>query len=89
SIEITILTVVLVVMLLMIILSGLLIMGIVKRRHKLMLPWLIISALGFACNVLKFLSSLVSVFPQGFGVFIVTLFLGCLIIGLQALIWWA
>lgn len=46
-----------------------------------MLPWLIISAIGFVCNVIHFLSSLVNVVSQGFGAIIVTFFLGFLIIG--------
>ena len=52
-----------------------------QRRHKLMLPWLIISGIGVVCNVIKFLSSLVFEFSQGFYAFMVTIFLGFLIIG--------
>ncbi|KAI8127182.1 hypothetical protein CVS40_2986 [Lucilia cuprina] len=39
--------------LLMILLSSLLIVGIIKRRHKLMLPWLIVTGILLVLNCLR------------------------------------
>ncbi|KAM7346167.1 uncharacterized protein ACRADG_012138 [Cochliomyia hominivorax] len=52
--NINILFIVLVIVcLIMILISGLLVTGILKRRHKLMLPWIILSIIGFVINCLK------------------------------------
>ncbi|XP_065369081.1 uncharacterized protein LOC135961510 [Calliphora vicina] len=50
----TLLIIVIVVCLIMILISGLLITGIVNKRHKLMLPWLILSGIGFVINCARF-----------------------------------
>ncbi|KAM7343104.1 uncharacterized protein ACRADG_010250 [Cochliomyia hominivorax] len=46
--------------LIMVILSVLLTVGIAKRRHKLILPWLILSSIGFFSNLTYFLYSFIS-----------------------------
>ncbi|XP_065362534.1 uncharacterized protein LOC135956004 [Calliphora vicina] len=40
--------------LIMIVISALLIMGIVKSRHKLMLPWLILSGISFLMEIVVY-----------------------------------
>ncbi|TMW54620.1 hypothetical protein DOY81_000414, partial [Sarcophaga bullata] len=80
--------IVVLVMLPLVIISGLFIIGIVKRRHKLMLPWIFISGISFIPHVTIYLAFLVRVLIQDFAGFLVLLFLGTFAIGLQALIWW-
>ncbi|KNC30828.1 hypothetical protein FF38_01603 [Lucilia cuprina] len=39
--------------------SAQLIMGIIKRRHNMMIPWLLLSAIGFVINSLRFAYKLI------------------------------
>ncbi|XP_037825023.1 uncharacterized protein LOC119613150 [Lucilia sericata] len=70
--------------------SGLLVMGIIKRRHKLMTPWLLLSAIGFVINSLRFTYQVIVSMAQGVGAGTVVsiFFSGLLGLGLSALIIW-
>ncbi|KAI8126920.1 hypothetical protein FF38_01596 [Lucilia cuprina] len=55
----TIFVVLIVVCLILLLISSLMIMGIIKRRHKLMLPWLIITGISFVVNCARFVYHLI------------------------------
>ncbi|KAM7344739.1 uncharacterized protein ACRADG_011342 [Cochliomyia hominivorax] len=76
--------------LVMAVVSGVLIMGIVKRRHKLMIPWLVLSGIGFACDCLRvFIVVLIGFMNDlAFSTIISTFFLNLLGCGIEALILW-
>ncbi|KAI8127168.1 hypothetical protein FF38_01594 [Lucilia cuprina] len=74
----------------MFVISGLLLMGIIKRRHKMMIPWLLLSAIGFVINTFRLSYQLiVSIINDvGAGIFVSIFFSGLLGLGLSALIIW-
>ncbi|KAI8126978.1 hypothetical protein CVS40_2990 [Lucilia cuprina] len=73
----------------MAIISGLLIMGIVKRRHKLMMPWLILSGIGFIANCVNFAFKFIgSLFTVPFLSLVILFVVGLLGIGISYLILW-
>ncbi|XP_046811616.1 uncharacterized protein LOC124421006 isoform X2 [Lucilia cuprina] len=74
--------------LLMILLSSLLIVGIIKRRHKLMLPWLIVTGILLVLNCLRLAFNVI------FGIIVeshVTSVLITFIVALAVIVslWWA
>ncbi|XP_023305161.2 uncharacterized protein LOC111686986 [Lucilia cuprina] len=85
-----ILSTVLAVCLAMIIVSGILIMGIVKRHHKFMVPWLVLSSLGFVCDCGRVIITLIMNFiNDNDPLHILMVFvLGVLMCALEALILW-
>ncbi|XP_065368528.1 uncharacterized protein LOC135961012 [Calliphora vicina] len=86
----TLFIVLIVVCLIMILISGLLITGIVKRRHKMMLPWLILSGIGFVINCARFGYLIIVAIIQGIplATVIFIFILGLLGIAISALILW-
>ncbi|XP_037825014.1 uncharacterized protein LOC119613141 [Lucilia sericata] len=73
----------------MAIISGLLIMGIVKRRHKLMMPWLILSGIGFIVNCVNFAFKFIgSMFTVPFLSLVIMFVVGLLGIVISYLILW-
>ncbi|XP_065368646.1 uncharacterized protein LOC135961091 [Calliphora vicina] len=83
-------SVILVVCVIMAIVSGIFIRGIIKRRHKLMMPWLILSGIGFVLNCGQFLFTFIGTLFQGYPLshIVITLIVGLLSIGISALILW-
>ncbi|XP_023305172.2 uncharacterized protein LOC111686998 [Lucilia cuprina] len=86
----TIFIVIIVLSLIMIIISALLITGIVKRRHRMMLPWLILSGIGFVVNCIRFVYYFIASIIVGahFTAIVIILIAGVLGIGISALILW-
>ncbi|KAM7344738.1 uncharacterized protein ACRADG_011341 [Cochliomyia hominivorax] len=78
------------VFLIMILISGVLILGITKRRHKFMIPWLIVSGLGFICDCARVIVMLIMGLANGisFSLIMYILLLSLLRCGLEALILW-
>ncbi|XP_037825018.1 uncharacterized protein LOC119613145 [Lucilia sericata] len=70
--------------------SGLLIMGIMKRRHKMMIPWLLLGAIGFVINSLRLSYELIVSMTHGVGAgTVISIFFSSLLgLGLSALIIW-
>ncbi|XP_065370442.1 uncharacterized protein LOC135962443 [Calliphora vicina] len=70
--------------------SGLLVVGIVKRKHTLMVPWLILSGIGFVVYCLRFIYHIFAGIIYGVTLYsVVKVFIvGVLSIGLFGLIIW-
>ncbi|XP_037825027.1 uncharacterized protein LOC119613154 [Lucilia sericata] len=77
--------------LVMIIISGVLIVGITKRRHKLILPWLVLNGLGLAIDSARVIFTLILNLVNGISLSVVltSFVVGVIGIGLGALIFWA
>ncbi|XP_046812019.1 uncharacterized protein LOC111686987 isoform X2 [Lucilia cuprina] len=66
-------------------------MSILKqRRHKMMIPWLLLSAIGFVINTFRLSYQLIVSIINGVGagIFVSIFFSGLLGLGLSALIIW-
>ncbi|XP_065368377.1 uncharacterized protein LOC135960904 [Calliphora vicina] len=76
--------------LVMVVISGVLIMGIVQRRHKLMVPWLVLSGIGFVCDCGRVILIVILGFVKGhaFSTVLVSFVSGVLGVGIEALILW-
>ncbi|XP_065369080.1 uncharacterized protein LOC135961509 [Calliphora vicina] len=83
-------SIILAICLVMVVLSGVLIMGIVQRRHKLMLPWLVLSGMGFICDCgrVVFIIILAVIRPPTISTFVVSFVVGVFGLGIEVLILW-
>ncbi|KAI8127579.1 hypothetical protein FF38_01592 [Lucilia cuprina] len=74
----------------MIIVSGVLIMGIIKRRHKLILPWLVLHGLGLAVDGARVVLTLILSLVNGISLSVVltSFVFGVIGVCLGALIFW-
>ncbi|XP_037827780.1 uncharacterized protein LOC119615868 [Lucilia sericata] len=90
STSVTLLYILLVICVIAIIISGLLIAGIVKRRQSLMKPWIYSAAAGIFCHTFRIVIGFIGGFVAGlpFGDVFWAFILGLLTLGLQVLIFY-